>query len=218
MAGMLAKLYRQGRSIVEGKYGKPPTGKWLESNTHHSRWKGATVGGKPAVTKNITIGGELGDLSADPTKYIQKIDSSNSSGAIKDALEIIEKLKDATLTDSLMSSIQPLQSILGSQLYSSAKKSGAKSKAKNKQKQKDPTTQQEPVVSALISELIDAAIELLSAEDAVLVADNMDSNEIDKITVAFNTGAPYTSTTMPQSFVDAINSLIPSFQSMQAVS
>jgi hypothetical protein len=209
MVGMLAKLYRQGRSIVkEGKYGMPPTGKWLETVTHHSRWRGATVGGKPAVTGNITIGGELGDLSQDATKYIQKIDPGNTSGSIKDALQILEKLHSATLTDSLMTSIQPLQNILGSQLYSSAKKTGAQMKAKSKQQQEE--------VPAIISALIDAALELLSPEDAALVAELMDSNEMDNITKAFNTGRPYTSTAMPQSFVDAINSLIPSFQAMQA--
>lgn len=128
------------------------------------------------------------------------------------------KLQDATFNGSLMSSIQPLQNILGGSLYGAMKSAGSAGKAqgKTKKKKKQKNEEGEEVIVeedlGIIADLIAAAMAMLSPDEAVLAAELLDDNEISKIEEAYYGNGIYSSTIMPAAFVNAINTLIPIFR------
>jgi ABC-type amino acid transport system permease subunit len=108
-----------------------------------------------------------------------------------------------------MSSIQPLQNILGGGLYKSMKSAGSAAKSHEK-------VQEEKPQNSLLAELIAAAL-ACAAADAELIGDLLDANEISKIENALMTGTTYTSTIMPASFVQCVNNIIPTFRAAKGI-
>jgi hypothetical protein len=218
------KQYRRTNTLVtEGDINKPVTFQFFKEKSFHERWATELYGKVKAMT-GMQIGGQQPYAGSDPVQHIKQYDPKNSSGAVKEALDIMEKAQAATETGSLMSSINTLQSILGGSLYGALQKSGAAAKAQNKkQKQKKNkhvanttanTVLTVPLVADIIDQLLAAVMAMLAPDTAVLVADLLDDAEITRIEDAYNSGQPYTSTIMPQEFIDAVNSIMPTFRTI----
>lgn len=220
----LKDLFRHGLKVQEvtNVLGKPPTSQIVEGgNTHHQTHLSTMRAGKQAWQKMLSIGGEKHDRGSDAVKFIKKFDPQNSSGAVKDALDIMDKLQEATKTGDLKTSIQPLQNILGGNLYGAMQKAGAGAKSSSKtqkgKKKKDDGTEDEVETGTedVIAMLIAAALEMLTAEDAVIASELLDDREIQLISQAYYGGGVYVSGVEIQPFVDAINQLIPIFRATQ---
>ncbi len=177
------------------------------STEQYGKWKAAT---------GLAIGGQEAQAGPDILKFIKKHDPSNTSGAVKDALDIMQKLQDgATKPQDLFSSIQPLKNILGGGLYSKMKAAGASAKASEKVSQPPQEDDQEPEQNEdIIALLIAAAIALCEDDDKIIVAELLDKAEIKLIRDAFYNLGTYTSAKadMPTKFVESINKLMPIFR------
>jgi hypothetical protein len=151
------------------------------------------------------IGGQK-QTGGDILEFIRKFDPGNKSGSVIKALDIMEKLKKAAESGDMDQAIQPLENILGSSLFNAMQAAGAKAKAASKISKETS--------SDIIMELIAAALEIISDEDKLIVADLLDSNEISLISTAYYGNGIYVSAKvgMPISFVNAINYLIPIFR------
>lgn len=200
------------KSFTEGGWFKDIKSS-LQKVTHHEFWKGSETGGKAAFQGMKTMGAEIWDKSLNPVKFIKKFDGKNTSGSVQPALDIMEKLLQAVKKPDLQSSIDPQGLILGGQLYSAL--SSVASKVKSKQKTEEKEKDDEHNVSEVVSLLIQTAIEKLAEQDAELAdlaADELDWNEIYKISEAYNNNTAYESTVMPPLFVTIVNELIPIFR------
>jgi len=190
--------------FTEGGWMKLPNSR-LMKDTVHEWWQGGQTGGKVANNAQH-IAGKVFDGGPDVLKFIKGQDPMNTSGSVQPALDIMTKLQDATMANSLFTSIQPLQNILGSQLYSAFAQSGSSGAAAQK-------TQDKPDVIKL---LIAAALELVRKEHgndkATEAARLLDNREINLIEKAYNDNALYASEVEISEFVDAINKLIPIFR------
>lgn len=176
-----------------------------KEKTFHKKWVTEQFG----KVKNIMgkqIGGQMPGSGPDVLKFIKQYDPSNSSGAVKDGLDIMTKLRESTKSGDLLQNIQPIQNILGG-MY--GKFMSAAASATSAQKVQEEKTQEE---DDIIAQLIAAAMAMLSPEDAILAADLLNNNEIKAIRKAYYGNGIYTSILMPKSFVDAINYLIPLFK------
>lgn len=204
---MAAKKHGIKRSRIstfqEGGWQKPIKSS-LQKQDVHQWWKSGQTGGKPAFQDMMGIGGELGNISPDPIKYIKQFDPSNSSGSVPDAMNIMEKLKSATNGSDLLSSVQPLGNILGSDLYSKMRKAGNQAKSKNKLEEKQNTD--------IIKKLIQAAFDTLSHDKEEEAIDLLNQNEIQIISNAYYNNQLYSSQRELPEFVFEINKLMPVFR------
>ena len=174
----------------------------------YSKWLSPQFGGKQMPSMN-QIGGQDPMKGTDILKYIRKHDPQNTAGANKYSLDIMEKLQKVNENDSLYSNIQPLQDILGKDLYGQMKSGGAGAKASNK------TEEKEDIIAALIAAAMDCTGKK-SGEDAEDAADKLNNTEIDNIEGAFYGNRDYRSTTMPETFVGCINKLMPAYKAREA--
>lgn len=184
----------------------------IKDENFHKRWLTEKHGAVRAPM-GLQIGGQEPMRGPDILKFIKKHDPNNTSGAVKDSLDIMLKLQEATYSNSLFTSIQPLQNILGGGLYGKMKSAGSSTKIKKKtQDSREEQSQQEDSTD-IIDALIAAAMAMIPPEDAELAAELLNSSEIQKISDAYYNNGVYSSSTMPVSFVNAINYLIPIFRS-----
>ena len=194
--------------VEEGELGKGVKWKFPKGiNRFWERWKGKDYGGVDAMM-GLQIGGQIPMKGPDILKFIKEHDPQNTSGAVKDALDIMQKLQDgSTKAKDLFSSIQPLKNILGGDLYGKMQAAGAAAKASEKVEEAAPKED-------IIAELIAAAMAMLTPEDAVLATEALDTNEVLLIRTAYYGNGIYVSgkTEMPVAFVTAINYLIPIFR------
>ena len=202
---------RQARRTKGGDLDHFPIAKYMEGGkTHLDTFLSDFRGGKKAVEGMKSVAGFQHDNGPDPLAFIKKYDKENTSGAVKDSLDTMIKLQQQTKRpEDLMASIQQMQSILGSQLYSSMGKSGAASKAAG-------TVQKNNAVD-IIKKLIAAALDKLTAEDAEKAADLLTDKEIQLITSAYYSGQEYKSGNEIQVFINAINQLMPIFRATYGV-
>jgi len=201
------KLVRQGHTVpTEGDYIKGIVSQLVDTGSHHETFLKKIRGGVEAMKGAITHGGEEHKPGPDAIAFAKKFDPSNTSGAVKDAMDIMEKFKESVKSGNLSTAMQPIQNILGGQLYGAMSKaiSGAKSGGKI-QKTKKPT----PDIIAL---LIRTAEDKLTPEDHIEAADLLDENEIQLITQAYYGNGIYTSGVEIATFVAKINELIPVFR------
>jgi hypothetical protein len=181
--------------------------KYFKEKIFQDRWITDKYGGI-AARMGEQIGGQIPMRGPDIIKFIKKHDPQNTGGSVKDALDIMQKLQDnSTKPNDLMSSIQPLQNILGGGLYKKMQAAGAATKSQGKVEEAVP---ENDIIAALIA----AAIAMLSDEDAILVSELLDFNEVSLIRTAYYGNGVYVSanTEMPQTFINAINYLIPIFR------
>jgi hypothetical protein len=220
MPGKLGKgkIERIGFESVESMgFGKGLQVKRMGEKRFWERWSTEKYG-KWKAAAGKSIGGEAGQSGPDILKFIKQFDPDNSSGAVKDGLDIMQKLQDgSTIPKDLFSSIQPLKNILGGGLYGKMKAAGAAAKASGKVKQPKQQTPQDPIPTPapdIIAELIAAAMAMCTPDEQVLIAELLDSNEISLITNAYYGSGIYVSAqaAMPIAFVNAINYLIPIFR------
>ena len=205
------KISRNPLETVESLgFGKGLKFKRMKGERFWENWSTEKYGQyKAAMGKQI--GGQSPQMGPDILKFIKKHDPDNSSGSVKDALDIMQKLQDnSTKKKDLFSSIQPLQSILGGGLYGKMQAAGAAAKSSEKVREEKPDKD-------MLAELIAAAMECTGGEDAALAAELLDDIEISRIDVALDSGGTYTPANplMPQKFVDCVNNLIPSFYAIQ---
>lgn len=206
------KVHQRGGPILIEEAAKLGEGiKWKFPNEKKfwERWSTEKYGGVKA-RMGKQVGGQMPMKGPDIIKYIMQHDKDNSSGAIKKALEISQKLQDnGTKPKDLLSSIRPLQSILGGGLYSAMKAAGGASKSQEKVEEEKPEED-------LLSTLIDAAMQC-AGEYADEAADLLNGPEINKIKEALHSGGIYVpvNPAMPQSFVDCINKLLPTYYDIQ---
>ena len=204
-------LQQKGFVKEAKKLGFPPTFAAAKGgDTSHEIWRGVTRAARKALD-GITIGGEKHDGGPDPIQFIKKFDPSNLGGSVKGALDIMEKLRDEALTNSLLTSIQPLQKILGGEAFSAMQKAGSSAKAARKiqNRKRQETPLETPDVIQL---LIAAAMDTLTIEDHMLTSELLDDIEIEAISTAFYGNGIYISAVEVPAFVLAINQLIPQFR------
>jgi hypothetical protein len=174
-----------------------------------SKWKTSQFGGKK-MSEYYNLFGQDPMKGPDILKYIKKHDPQNTAGANKNALDIMMKLEKATETDSLESSIIPMQNILGNDLYGKMKNTGSQSKTSKK------TEESEDIISELIAAAIDCTANK-NVDDAELAAEKLNGVEIAKIQEVFYLGGTYKNPSMPQTFVQCINQLMPTYRAKEAV-
>ena len=203
--GKLFDLVRYGFRIKEGKHGIPPSAeKHGQGKTAYDTFLSSERSGKKAFENMLSIGGEIHDGGPDPIKFIKQFDPQNSSGVAKEALDIMEKLQNATEASDLMSSIEPLQNILGGSLYSALKGIGASTKSSAK-------TQKQQTEN-IIGKLIAAAMANLIPKEREPAAEKLTKLEIDKIRAAYYGNQIYTSNGETEPFKREINKLMPIFR------
>lgn len=211
---------RTHERVREGDLNKPLTFQFWKDKTFSKRWETELYGAVKAV-QGRQIGGQMPSAGPDVLQHIKSYDPDNSSGSVKDAVDIMLKLQNSTEQKSLFTSIQPLQSILGGGLYGKMSSAGSSAKTQHKKqrqkKEKQEEGQEAPQTADIIDQLIAAAMAMLTPEDAELVAELLDSAEISRIENAYYNRGTYTSSTMPQTFVTAINTLMPTFRATVGV-
>jgi hypothetical protein len=203
----------------EGGLRKPVTSTPVEGGkTTHDTFLSNQRYARQAFRGKISVGGEKHDGSPDPLQFVKKFDPQNTSGATKDSLDIMMKLQKATMSNSLFTSIQQQQNIMGGQLYSSFLKSGSAAGAARKVKESQANTANTVANTVVITPdpdivaiLIATALEKLPAEDSITASDLLDFNEIALIRAAYNNRTIYVSAVEVAAFVVTINELIPIF-------
>jgi hypothetical protein len=193
-------LLEQGAYAKLGKFKKHSGG----DTPHESLLK--LRGGIQAMVGKIGTGAEEHIPGPDAIKFIKKFDPSNTSGAVKDALDIMEKFKEKVKAGNLTEALQPIQNILGGKLYSAMAKSVSAASAGSKMQDNV-----EPVEN-IIQKLIHAAMDKLSYEDHIKAADLLNRQEIKLIAKAYYGDGTYSSNDEIGSFVTEINILIPIFR------
>lgn len=212
MAKVGNKVHQKGgpTTVIEGAgLGKGLKWKFPKEKKFWDRWSTEKYGGIKALMGK-QIGGQIPMKGPDILKFIKKHDSDNSSGAVKKGLDISQKLQDqATKSKDLMSSIKPLQEILGGSLYGSMKAAGGAAKAQDKVEEVLP---EKDMLSALLTAAMECA-----GDEADEAAELLDKVEISRIDVALDSGGTYTPANklMPAKFVECINSSIPGFFAIQ---
>jgi hypothetical protein len=174
----------------------------------YSKWLSPQFGGKQMPSMN-QIGGQDPMKGTDILKYVRQHDPQNTAGANKHSLDIMEKLQNVNENDALYNNIQPMQDILGGDLYGKMKSGGAGAKAANK------TEEKEDIIAALIAAAIDCTARK-SGEDAEEASEKLNNSEIDNIESAFYGKREYKSQTMPETFVTCINQLMPTYRAREA--
>jgi len=204
-------IYRHGYAIIEPEElrGAIESLKHGDEPDAYQTFRSQARGGVKAFENMFSSGGEQGDDGPDPIQWIRKFDPTNSSGAIPEGLDIMEKLQDATLKDDLMSSIMPLQSILGSSLYSAMKGGGSSAKSAAKV--------QKAKTEDIIAKLIAAAMANLSNEEREQAVVALNETEISKIRTAYYGNQTYTSNGETEPFKREINKLMPIFRKTYGV-
>ena len=196
-------------NMVEPTTANPHVENTMELNPEknwYSKWLSPQFGGIQMPFMN-QIGGQDPMKGTDILKHIRKHDPQNTAGANKDSLDIMTKLQEANETDSLLSNISPMQNILGGDLYGLFTSGGAGATAANKAEEAEKDED--------IGGLIEAAIECTrkkNPDDAIEAANELDGAEMDKIESALRGNKSYDSSSMPKTFEDCINKLMPTYR------
>lgn len=200
---------RQALKSFEEASGRGKGVKWEEfkEDTLHATWMTEQVN-KFKKLNTLQIGGQAPGQGPDILKFIKQWDPENSSGAVKDAVDIMTKAKEAAKTDKLTDFIKPIKQTLGGDLFGKFQQAGAASKAGEK-------LEELKVEKDMLWTLIQEAMKCAGPEPALEVADLLSQSEIEKINVALDTNGTYTSTVMPSEFVKCINKMISTYFTIQ---